>query len=161
MKTKSSSAVSAEFQLFQQSLQDKTSIWDLYKSAPFSTYSTGLGRPSSFFMQPQEVKGGYIRAEVTQLAQEGGAPLRLVDQINSSITYLDQIKSWCSQMSKVQLTRLYTINEVISLARLEGRLGRKASVQLVGAALTACGFVPKRDWTNAGRNKRYWQWSQK
>jgi len=161
MKTKSSSAVSAEVKLFQQSLQDKKAIRGLSKSGSFGTYSTELGLPSAFFMQPQEVRGGYIRAEITQLAQEGGAPPRMVGQLTSSMTYLDQIKSWCSQLSKVQLTRLYTINEVISLARLEGRLGRKASVQLVGNALTACGFVPKRDWTAAGRNKRYWQWSQK
>jgi hypothetical protein len=161
MNTKTSSSESAEIKLFQQSLQDKNPIGGLSKSGSFGTYSTGLGRPSSFFMQPQEVKGGYIRAEVTQLAQEGGVPPRMVGQLTSSMTYLDQIKSWCSQLSKVQLTRLYTINEVISLARLEGRMGRRASVQLVGNALTACGFVPKRDWTAAGRNKRYWQWSQK
>jgi len=161
MKTKTSSSESAEIKLFQQSLQDKNPIGGLSKSVSIGTYSTGLGLPSAFFMQPQVVRGGYIRAEVTKLAQEGGAPPRLVSQLTNSNTYLDQIKSWYLQLSKVQLTRLYTINEVISLARLEGRLGRKASVQLVGNALTACGFVPKRDWTAAGRNKRYWQWSQK
>lgn len=161
MKTKSSSAGSAEFQLLQQSLQDQNPIRGLSKSASFSTYSTGLRLPSSFFMQPQEARGGYIRAEVTKLAKEGGEPPRLVSHSTNSMTYLEQIKNWYSQLSKLQLARLYTMNEVISLAKLEGRHGRNASVQLVGNALTACGFVPKRDWTAAGRNKRYWKWSQK
>ena len=157
MKTNSSSAVSAEVRLFQQNLQDKNHIGSLSKTASFSTFSTELRRPQSFFMQPQEVGGGYIRAEVTRLAQEGGTPPRLVGHANNSMNYLDQIRCWYLQLSKVQRARLYTIDEIIRLARLEGRLGRKASVQLVGNALTACGFMPKRDWTAAGRNKRYWK----
>jgi hypothetical protein len=70
--------------------------------------------------------------------------------------YTERIQSWISNLPPVQLRRKFTIAEVIALAALSGHFRPKASHRYAGEALRRCGFVQKRDWTNSGRNKRYW-----
>ncbi len=48
------------------------------------------------------------------------------------------------------------MDEVMVLAGLKGRYREHASARYTGEALRRCGFVTKRDWTTAGRNKRFW-----
>lgn len=70
--------------------------------------------------------------------------------------YVSQIMNWSRHLSAVQLSRKYSIEEVIALACLRGRYRDHASVRYTSEALRRCGFKQKRDWTAAGRNKRYW-----
>ena len=70
--------------------------------------------------------------------------------------YTERIQSWAANLPPVQLYRKFTIDEVIALATLSGHFRPTASLRYTGEALRRCGFVQKRDWTNSGRNKRYW-----
>ena len=71
--------------------------------------------------------------------------------------YVENIQTWVSRLPPVQRCRQFTITEVIALATLPGHFRPNASLRYTGEALRRCGFKQKRDWTAAGRNKRYWQ----
>jgi hypothetical protein len=71
--------------------------------------------------------------------------------------YFVQITAWVSGLSPLQKLRRYSIGEVMLLAALKGHYRDHASLRYTGEALRRCGFKQKRDWTAAGRNKRYWQ----
>jgi hypothetical protein len=75
--------------------------------------------------------------------------------------YTSLIRIWQDQATPVQKLRLFTIDELIRLTNLSGRFRVQASHRYAGEALRRCGFKQKRDWTAAGRNKRYWIWSKK
>jgi len=70
--------------------------------------------------------------------------------------YAERIQTWVSRLPPVQRYRQFTITEVIALATLPGHFRPNASLRYTGEALRRCGFKQKRDWTAAGRNKRYW-----
>lgn len=70
--------------------------------------------------------------------------------------YTERIQFWKTNLTTVQLNRKFTIDEVIALATLQGHFRPTASLRYVAEALRRCGFVQKRDWTNSGRNKRFW-----
>ena len=70
--------------------------------------------------------------------------------------YVERIQRWVSRLPPVQRCRQFTIAEVITLATLPGHYRPAASLRYAGEALRRCGFKQKRDWTAAGRNKRYW-----
>lgn len=74
--------------------------------------------------------------------------------------YTSLIRSWQDQATPVQKLRLFTIDELICLINLSGRFRDQPSHRYAGEALRRCGFKQKRDWTAAGRNKRYWIWSK-
>ena len=80
---------------------------------------------------------------------------KIVDQY----TYL--IRSWQDHTTPAQRHRLFNIDELIRLTNLSGRFRVRASHRYTGEALRRCGFKQKRDWSAAGRNKRYWIWSPK
>lgn len=82
-------------------------------------------------------------------------PISLIEQ------YTNQITSWVASMTALQRQRTYTLKEIIALAGLKGHFRSRASNQFTGEALRRSNFYPKRDWTNLGRNKRYWKLAQK
>jgi hypothetical protein len=71
--------------------------------------------------------------------------------------YVRQITKWTQRLTPAQLGRCFSMEEVMALAGLKGRYREHASVRYTGEALRRCGFKQKRDWTAAGRNKRYWK----
>jgi hypothetical protein len=75
---------------------------------------------------------------------------------NIADEYVGLIQTWVGRLPLVQLQRQFTITEVIALATLPGHFRANASLRYTGEALRRCGFKQKRDWTTAGRNKRYW-----
>ena len=111
-------------------------------------------------MQPPVITA-HIRDSVNQLLTESKdrAMSRVStkpEKIEILDCYADQIMKWSQHLSPVQLLRRYSIEEVMALACLRGRYRDQASVRYTGEALRRCGFVTKRDWTTAGRNKRFW-----
>ena len=107
-----------------------------------------------------------VREQMEQLRDQARSPVKsnlspskrdqkIVDE------YTSLIRSWQDQATPVQKLRLFTIDELIRLANLSGRFRVEASHRFTGEALRRCGFKQKRDWTTAGRNKRYWIWSTK
>jgi hypothetical protein len=80
-----------------------------------------------------------------------------VPKKNIADEYVERIQTWVSTLPPIQRCRQFTITEVIALATLTGHFRPNASLRYTGEALRRCGFKQKRDWTEAGRNKRYWQ----
>jgi hypothetical protein len=111
-------------------------------------------------MQPPVITA-HIRNSVNQLLTESkdraiGRVIKKSDKLEILDCYAEQIMNWSQHLSPVQLLRKYSIEEVMALACLRGRYRDQASVRYTGEALRRCGFITKRDWTVAGRNKRYW-----
>jgi hypothetical protein len=84
-------------------------------------------------------------------------PVQKAPKENIADEYVGLIQTWVGRLPPVQLQRQFTIAEVIALATLPGHFRPTASLRHTGEALRRCGFKQKRDWTAAGRNKRYWQ----
>jgi len=112
--------------------------------------------------QPHHVFAPTLRQELDKIISEAEeANLKAVKQHTKPISlvdqYTNQISQWVETMTPLQAQRKYTLPEVISLAGLKGFFRDRASNQFTGVALRRCGFVAKRDWTNEGRNRRWWQ----
>ena len=73
----------------------------------------------------------------------------------------EQIKAWSESMTPEQRKRRFTIEEIERLAGLMGKFGGRAAHHHIAQSLRAIEFAPRRDWTAAGRNKRYWIWNAK
>ena len=67
------------------------------------------------------------------------------------------IKAWCEDMSPDQRSRRFKLEEIARLAGLVGKHGGQAAHHHIAQALRSIGFSPSRDWSVAGRNKRYWK----
>lgn len=106
-----------------------------------------------------------IREAVNRLKSEAmreQAPsVQPLPKVDITDEYVERIQKWMNALPPLQQCRQFTINEVIALATLPGHFRPNASLRYTGEALRRCGFKQKRDWTAAGRNKRYWKWSQK
>lgn len=109
-------------------------------------------------MQPPLIKVS-LRDAVRQLAYQAASDAQR-DQYNRAESIADeytrQIGAWIRGLSLAQATRRYTIGEVIVLAGLQGHYRSQACTRYAGEALRRSGFRSIRDWTVAGRNKRYW-----
>lgn len=68
----------------------------------------------------------------------------------------DQLKAWAAALSPGLRSRRFTIEEVELLAGLVGKHGGHPAHHHIAQALRSVGFTPCRDWTVAGRNRRYW-----
>jgi hypothetical protein len=68
-----------------------------------------------------------------------------------------KVQAWVDTMTPTQRSRRFTTNEVEQLAGLSGKQGGPAAHHRIAQALRACGFQPRRDWTRAGRNTRFWK----
>jgi hypothetical protein len=101
-----------------------------------------------------------LRTAIDQLKTEAlSATAHSVQAVNKESIpdeYVERIQTWVGRLPPVQLQRQFTITEVIALATLPGHFRPNASLRYTGEALRRCGFKQKRDWTTAGRNKRYW-----
>lgn len=112
--------------------------------------------------QPHLVLSPTLRQQIDKLKAEtlelnAKAPAHLTKPISLIEQYTAQITSWIASMTALQRQRTYTLEEIISLAGLKGHFRSRASNQFTGEALRRSNFYPKRDWTNSGRNKRYWK----
>jgi len=97
-----------------------------------------------------------IRDQLAQLkafaeSQPKGAEPRFGDD-----RLVNGISAWLKTMSQHQQSRKFTIDEVVTLAQLTGTYQASPAKREVAQALRALGFRPCRDWTKAGRNRRYW-----
>ena len=115
--------------------------------------------PSS--VQPPEKLRPHLRDAINDLKRKvlGSQPnpLHRTEGVTACGLYQRDIERWVGSLTPAQRLRRYAIGEVIKLAGVNGCSGKQASVQVMGAALQACGLVQKRDWTKAGRNQRYWK----
>jgi len=116
--------------------------------------------------QPHHILAPILRQQIDKLKTEtlelnSKPPTRLAKPISLIDHYTHQITEWVASLNPLQLSRSYTLLEIIALAGLKGHYRIRASNQFTGAALRASGFMSKRDWTNQGRNSRYWKLNKK
>jgi len=112
--------------------------------------------------QPHHILEPTLRQQIDKLKAEtvdlNSKPSpRSTKSISLIDHYIDQITTWIASMTALQRQRTYTLDEIIALAGLKGHFRSRASNQFTGEALRRSNFYPKRDWTNSGRNKRYWK----
>jgi hypothetical protein len=111
-------------------------------------------------LQPPVIEAT-LRESVNRLVREATATTSMAPHTHVATGpiadgYVTQIKNWVQRLTPAQLGRGFSMEEVMTLAKLKGRYREQASVRYTGEALRRCGFKQKRDWTAAGRNKRYW-----
>ena len=75
-------------------------------------------------------------------------------------TMRDQLTEWVASMNPEQRQRRFTIEEVERLAGLTGKHGGRAAHRHIAHALHRIGFIHLRDWSVAGRNRRFWQFER-
>jgi hypothetical protein len=67
----------------------------------------------------------------------------------------DQIKRWWANVPLSLRYRRFQLAEIAG--QCQGRSGGKPANREVAAALRTLGWREFRDWTSAGRNKRFWR----
>jgi len=113
---------------------------------------------SGMDMQPPTYIGIPLRMRLEQLRNTAQKNRQSMPSINSN-QLVDRISLWINSMAPEQRKRRFSIDEVERLAGLVGKSGGSAAHHQIAQALRALGFQPCRDWTNAGRNKRFWKYS--
>lgn len=111
-------------------------------------------------MQPPTYTLRPLRTQLAALRQISQIGHRKPSRENSDRLYM-QIAAWCASMSPEERKRRFSLAEVEKLAGLVGNHGGRAANHHMAQALRAVGFTSCRDWTVAGRNRRYWIWSVK
>ncbi len=100
-----------------------------------------------------------LRTDINRLkADANQLPITPSSTINTDPVdvYTQAITKWLGTLPPTHQGRTYTLRELISLAVIGNPPGKPPADRHVSTALERCGFYRKRDWTVAGRNRRYW-----
>jgi hypothetical protein len=71
-----------------------------------------------------------------------------------SIDYAQVIREWFEAMPPASRQRRFTLEEIC--IRFKGMYKDRPAFRVIAAAMRRLGWTEGRDWTNAGRNRRYW-----
>ncbi len=101
-----------------------------------------------------------LRQQVDQLIAQAShasrrAPKPRVKNCCLSINYTQLIQHWFEKEPPALRQRKYSMTEFV--IRFAGRFRPKPAARLLAEALRELGWTEHRDWTRAGRNRRYWQ----
>jgi len=99
-----------------------------------------------------------LRVQLEQLRRNTERGIH-TKQVRHADRLREQMKTWAESMTPDQLTRRFSTEEIERLAGLVGKHGGRAAHHHMAQALRAIGFISCRDWTVAGRNKRFWKFS--
>lgn len=69
--------------------------------------------------------------------------------------YVPLIREWMASLPPAMRNRPYPMTEIVR--RFPGRYSALPATRVIAAALRHLGWTSHRDWTNAGRNTRYWR----
>lgn len=72
----------------------------------------------------------------------------------TNLDYKQLIQHWYEQEAPALRERKYSMTEFV--VRFSGRFRPKPATRLIAEALRELGWTEHRDWTRAGRNRRYW-----
>lgn len=109
-------------------------------------------------MQPPTYTRAPLRAQLEQLRRTAQHNIHTRPSGHSERLCV-QIKTWAQSMPPELRSRRFTIEEIELLAGILGKHGKHAAHHHIAQAIRAVGFTPVRDWTVAGRNRRYWKFS--
>ena len=99
------------------------------------------------------VEAAHVKAELAKL-ETAKDRHKTSKQKRIQTDYTELIRVWYQSIPPAARQRRYTTDEL--LTRFAGRYRDRPAVRMIGAALRANGFTPRRDWTVAGRNTRHW-----
>jgi|Laugresbdmm110sn_1035088.scaffolds.fasta_scaffold69603_2 hypothetical protein len=112
-------------------------------------------------MQPPTSELAYmpLRKQLEQLqhASRRQVPKKSFKQID---LLSEKLQAWAKSMTPEQRMRRFTTEEVERLAGLVGKHGGRAAHHQISIVLRHIGFQHCRDWSVAGRNRRFWQFSR-
>lgn len=102
-----------------------------------------------------------LKKEIDQLIARASrqsqvtSPSRPSSQITCPpVDYKQLIRRWYDKEPPALRHRKYSMTEFI--LRFAGRFRPKPAARLIAEALRELGWTEHRDWTRAGRNRRYW-----
>lgn len=96
-------------------------------------------------------------ARLMQMVETQSAAKPPSEQTALSHNLRIEIERWLISMTPAERARRFTTAEIIALAQLKGKTGTVPAAHTVSQALRSMGFMHCRDWTAAGRNRRYWK----
>lgn len=70
------------------------------------------------------------------------------------LDYVKLLSQYFETFPPANLNRRWTMHELCN--QLSGRYAKKPAPRIIAAALRQLGFTEHRDWSIAGRNRRYW-----
>lgn len=70
------------------------------------------------------------------------------------IDYAEELRTWIESMPPANRSRRFVMDDF--LTRFNGRYADTPAPRLIAEALRRVGFTERRDWSVAGRNRRYW-----
>jgi hypothetical protein len=101
-------------------------------------------------LPPQPVDyATYMRTSFVKMQTKPTSPPR------HQTDYVNVLNEYFNNMPEANVIRRWTLEELCT--QLHGRYADKPAPRLVAAALRTLGFTQHRDWTRAGRNRRYWK----
>lgn len=108
-------------------------------------------------MQPPTFNFSSLRTQLAHLKHAALHPT-LAKQTNQPEKLICQINAWIASMTPEQRMRRFSIEEIERLAGLTGKNGGRTAHHHIAMALRKSGLTPSRDWTVAGRNRRFWKY---
>ncbi len=94
-------------------------------------------------------------AQADRISRQAPSPQPLVKSSCPSADYKQLIAHWFDKEPAALRHRKYSMTEFV--IRFAGRFRPKPAARLLAEALRELGWTEHRDWTRAGRNRRYWQ----
>ena len=108
--------------------------------------------------QPPQISP-FAKESIARLAHEAEqinkAPRPLSPQrVPNKPDYVNQIATWYESLPPASRDRRYMMTEFT--CQFAGAYRNHAAARSIAAALRTLGWIEKRDWTLAGKNRRYW-----
>lgn len=96
-------------------------------------------------------------AEMTEMyrqAKERPAVVERILKTPPKLDYTKLIHDWWHSMAPATRNHPWSIETIMAAAFKDKP--RRPALRCVAAALRTAGWTERRDWTRAGRNRRYW-----
>jgi len=119
-------------------------------------------------VQPPAISVAFLRDKLARIQEQArlasppqAAPMSAIRSLDPTTTQVEEytlaIQAWLGTLTPSQRTRAFALAEVGKLSGISGRHGRSPGTSWLGQAARKAGLIPSRDWTRAGRNRRYWR----
>ena len=109
--------------------------------------------------QPPQLRP-HLREELDRLlrqaASSGSKSSSPRNTCRHELDYVEAISIWFNALAPTVRHRPYKLTEILVLAKLQGRYRDRPAMRVIGDTLRKLGWSEHRDWTRAGRNRRYW-----
>ena len=92
----------------------------------------------------------YLITQMKRIQRNTSSPISV-----HKVNYVNLLRDLFESMPQANVNRRWTVDELCK--QLPGRYNEKPAQRMIASALRELGFTQHRDWTNAGRNRRFWK----